>query len=294
MDIKFDIAQANRKPIFSNKETRINNCNCLVTRICKQCGKEFQVPHYYGKGDYCSKKCSDVSKRSPHTPNVKCEYCGKMFYKKPNQIARYKHHCCSKECMGLLRKIIYSGNNNPNYGNRKERVKDYIQGRLYYDIHVENHPFSHKLHNTGSYYKEHRYVVEQNYHLFDENYHLFDENYFIVIDEKHYLKPKVSVHHINEITTDNIIENLIPLTRSEYTTEHNFRKTIIRDELGRISGVVKQGELLENHNVSDNQQPSINSNINKGSTTSSRPLIDNAKGSNAAKSALLKFKIKIK
>ncbi len=90
----------------------------------------------------------------------------------------------------------------------------------------------------------------------------------------------------DEYTLNNSIENLIPLTRSEHTTLHNKTKTIIRDNLGRITGVLKQGELLENHNDDDNQQPSVNSNINEGSTTNSRIQTDNAEDGNADTSAL--------
>lgn len=80
---------------------------------------------------------------------------------------------------------------------------------------------------------------------------------------------------------------LIPLTRSEHTSLHNSNKTIIRDiKTGRITGVIKQGELLENHIDSDNQQPSIDRNINEGSTTNSRILSDNAEDGNANTSAL--------
>jgi hypothetical protein len=44
-------------------------------------------------------------------------------------------------------------------------------------------------------------------------------------------------------------------------------------------GVFKSEELLENPEV-DNQQPSLNRNIFKGSTTNSRILTDNAEDSN--------------
>ena len=58
------------------------------------------------------------------------------------------------------------------------------------------------------------------------------------------------------------------LTRSEHTSIHNKEKEIIRDSLGRIAGVVKRGELLENPEV-DNQQPSTPLTKCEGSETNS-------------------------
>ena len=75
--------------------------------------------------------------------------------------------------------------------------------------------------------------------------------------------------------------------RGEHTSEHNKSKIIIRDtKTGRITGVVKWGELLKNHIANDNQQPSIDRNINEGSTTNSRNLTSNVEVSNANTSAL--------
>lgn len=90
----------------------------------------------------------------------------------------------------------------------------------------------------------------------------------------------------DENTLNNNISNLIPLTMSEHRKLHNSTKEIIRDEKGRIAGVFKQGELLENHSDNDNQQPSNDRNIVEGSTTNSRGLTDNADAGNADTSAL--------
>ncbi len=274
------VLKINVNPV--NKQKITGKC---IEKVCNTCGKKFYVNIRYGKGLYCSVECANEAKKVKHTPNVICAYCGKKFYKKPSQIARNKVHCCSKECMGLYRKIAYSGTNNPNYNNRKEHIIEYNNGNKYYAIRVpDNHPFGYKGKSIGLFYKEHRYVIEQHYNL-------FDEKYFIIINGKHYLKPNVDVHHKNEITTDNRLENLIPLTRSEHTSLHNTNKTIIRDtKTGRITGVIKQGELLENHIDSDNQQPSIDRNIIEGSTTNSRVLTDNAEDSNTNTSALPNIK----
>lgn len=277
MDARFDFSI---KVTKANSKSKPHVVSC-IEKICKTCGKTFYVKPWYGKGMFCSKECADIAKIVNHTPNVTCAYCGKSFYKKPSQIARNKVHCCSKECMGNLRRIIYAGKNNPNYNNFKERIitRD-IKGNIYYEIPVQNHPFGHIAKSKHMlYYREHRYIIEQNYKL-------FDSKYFVIIDGKHYLNPKVDVHHKNEDTTDNRIENLIPLTRSEHVTEHNNRKEIIRDaKTGRITGVRKRSELLENHIANDNQQPSIDRNIDEGSTTNGRVLTDNAEDSNADTSA---------
>ncbi|MGL5380700.1 HNH endonuclease [Clostridium sp.] len=36
-------------------------------------------------------------------PNIKCEVCGKEFYKKPFRIEKEKNHCCGFECQSILR-----------------------------------------------------------------------------------------------------------------------------------------------------------------------------------------------
>lgn len=259
--------------------TKKKKASTKVTRVCKYCGKEFQVPSWYGAGKYCSKDCEAADKRVIHTPNITCEVCGKKLYMPPSRIKRTKHHTCSRECRAKLQSMLYSGDKNPNYGNRAERCKMVNNGKLYYKVHLDSHPFGRKTTGSiGVYYPEHRFVIEQNYER-------FDSKYFVEIDGKHYLKPDVDVHHLNEDSTDNRIENLIPLTRSEHTHLHNKQKEIIRDELGKIIGVVKHGELLGNHG-NDNQQPSVNSNINEGSTTSNRIQTDNAEDSNVATSAV--------
>lgn len=59
------------------------------------------------------------------------------------------------------------------------------------------------------------------------------------------------------------------VTISEHISIHNKSKEIIRDNNGRITGVRKLGELLENLEV-DNQQLSDSGNIVESSETSNR------------------------
>ena len=232
----------------------------LITKICENCGKEFTVQSWYGKGLYCSKECSNEAKKSKNL-NATCLYCGKKFHIKPYHLHKYNSHYCSKECTNLAKSSIYLGEKNPNYGNIKNRLVVHNNGKVYYEIHVLNHPYSHMNKNIEV-LAEHRYIVEQHYNL-------FDSKYFVCIDGKYYLKPEVHVHHKNEITTDNRIENLQPLTKSEHTSLHNKRKVIIRNPLnGKITGVVKQGELLETPEMG-NQQPSQSLTTLEGSETNS-------------------------
>ena len=93
--------------------------------------------------------------------------------------------------------------------------------------------------------------------------------YFEEINGKFYLKKSTQVHHINFDHDDNRIENLMPVTRSEHTSIHNLGIKIIRDiNTGKITGVIKQGELLEKPEEV-NQQPSQPLTKLEGSETNS-------------------------
>lgn len=142
-------------------------------------------------------------------------------------------------------------------------------------IYVPNHPYA----NKNGRVIEHRLIVEQNSNLFDSKY--FEE-----INGKIVLKKTTQIHHINMNHNDNRIENLIPVTRSEHTAIHNLFSRIERDsKTGRITGVIKQGELLEKPEEV-NQQPSLSSNTFEGSETNNRIQTDNAEDSNVDTSAL--------
>lgn len=252
-----------------------------ITKICQKCGKEFLVAPWYGKGIFCSRTCADNAKVINHQANITCDNCGKRFYKKPSQIKKNKHHFCSMECLNTFKKTSYKGKNNPNYNKRKEKVIIHDNKNKYYELYIENHPFGHSHNGNGNYYKEHRYVVEQNHNL-------FDDKYFIIINKNYYLKPEIEVHHKNENTLDNRIENLQPLTKSEHKKLHCKNQIILRNfKNGRIIGVLKRGELLENHITSDNQQPSFSRNTIEGSTTNNRVLTCNDEDSNIDTSAPL-------
>jgi len=196
---------------------------------------------------------------------------------KPYIVKRVKNGwCCSRKCSAIHRKSTMSGKNNHQFGLKGSSNASFIGAKKlnqygYVMLYLPNHP---KSDNCGR-YKEHRYMVEQCPDI--------DNYYFDVIDSQRVLKSMFDVHHINGKRQDNRIGNLLVLTRSEHTTLHNKTKQIVRDNKGRIIGVIKLDELLENHE-DDNQQPSLSRNTLKGSSTSRRVTASNVGDSNSAKS----------
>jgi hypothetical protein len=87
-----------------------------------------------------------------------------------------------------------SGEHNPNYGGGK-----YIDDKGYVRILDQNHPYSIK-----GYIYEHRSVFE---------------NYL-----NRHLQPWETVHHINEIKTDNRVQNLFLCTVPEHSAVHREGK----------------------------------------------------------------------
>ena len=250
---------------------------------CKNCGKKLNG-NEKPKG-FCNYSCYENWIKWNKTPNCKCPICGKEFYLKPSRIKSCKNGVtCSRNCSAKFKSIYFRGENNHQFGLKGELNSSFKGLELYrvnhnnIDIRVycPGHPYADRENRV----LKHRLLVEQNYHLFDIKY--FDK-----INDKFYLKKVYQVHHKDGNHNNNDISNLEILTRSEHTTIHNLQKEIIRDSTtGRITGVLKRGELLESPNTEDNQQPIIDRNVNEGSTTNSRDLTDNAEVSNADTSAL--------
>ena len=163
---------------------------------------------------------------------------------------------CSKECMNNAKVEFMKGENNHQYGLKGElnasfRGKE-IKRKNHNIIDIYVYEPSHPYADANGRVVKHRLVVEQNHEL-------FDDKYFDIINNKYILKKIYSVHHKDHDHNNNDIENLEILTRSEHTLEHLKNKQIIRDsKTGRITGVIKLGELLESPEE-DNQQPNSES-----------------------------------
>lgn len=124
---------------------------------------------------------------------------------------------------------------------------------------------------------KHRLLVELNHSKFNDNY--FDK-----INENFFIKKKYQVHHIDGDHTNNNLDNLCIVSRSNHTKLHGKHASLAQDAIQNILAVLKRGELLEKPEEV-NQQPSLSSNTSEGSETNDRLLY--IKESNIDTSALL-------
>lgn len=66
-----------------------------IKKICKRCGKEFEVyPHRKKSAKYCSRKCQNPKKRIRKI----CLICGKEFECYPNSLKPNRRKFCSLQC----------------------------------------------------------------------------------------------------------------------------------------------------------------------------------------------------
>jgi hypothetical protein len=205
---------------------------------------------------------------------------------RPSRLKRVKNGiCCSKECTYKLKSEYTKGDGNHQFGLKGELNSSFKGIEIIHHDYVYEYFPNHPKCNKDGRVRQHRLIIEKNYELFDPIY--FEEINGIFV-----LKDDYDVHHINEIKTDNRLENLQILTRGEHTSLHNLTKTNIINKDKQIIGVLKRDELLESL-VEDNQQPSLDSNIFEGSTTNSRVLTHNGEDSNADTSVLLNKVLKL-
>jgi hypothetical protein len=254
-----------------------------IKKICECCNTEYSIPHWRKeKSKFCSKKCSVDSKKAK--AETECTHCKKLFHVKKSQKEKNKiGNFCSTACFYEFKKDYFKGINNHQYG-LKGHLNSSFKGleikrknNKLIDIHIymPEHPYANK---NGRILK-HRFLVE-------ENYEMFDISKFVNINNKWYLHKDLEIHHKDGNHDNNDIANLQIVTKSEHRSIHNFEREIIRDnKTGRISGVLKQGEL-SGKPIEGNQQPSLSSNTLEGSTTNSRVQTGDAEDSNADTSAL--------
>jgi hypothetical protein len=260
---------------------------------CAECGKEEEMLPSRAKNYVCcSVECLGKfnSKRYSKKISCICPICNTSFELKPYNFNRVQSTpCCSVSCAAKLKESTFSGKQNHQYGlkghlNSSFKGQEISRRNVHLDdiwVYCPERPSSDF---TGRITK-HRLLVE-------ENYFLFDQNYFNTIGDFKVLKDGILVHHKDLNHNNNDIENLIPLTNKQHTSIHNKLRVLSENIILTMIGVIKQGELLENLEV-DNQQPSLSSNTFEGSETNSRVLTDNSVDSNTNTSALLNIILNI-
>jgi len=100
-----------------------------ILNSCENCDKEFEVPLSQKRIKCCSKKCSFELKHKKSLVSKTCRFCGDLFdvLKKDN----YRIYC-SMRCVGDHRKIIMKGSGNPRWlgGTDAYRGKDWNEQKL--------------------------------------------------------------------------------------------------------------------------------------------------------------------
>ncbi len=139
---------------------------------------------------------------------IKCDQCGKEFLRDDYLLKKKKHNFCCHKCSTDFNigkttitkegreklRLSKLGENNPFFNKHYKEHPSHKGGantRGYIKVKVFNHPYS----NKDNYILEHRLVMEKAI--------------------GRYLKPNEIVHHINQIKTDNRIENLMLFSNKE-------------------------------------------------------------------------------
>ncbi|GGP13518.1 HNH endonuclease [Oceanobacillus neutriphilus] len=148
----------------------------------------------------------------------RCEVCSDFFLTKKSHLERRK--TCGQRCSNARKSIIYKGRLNPNFNNKGEESPLYKGPRInkygYRLLCKPNHPNSDKR----GYVLEHRYVLSE---------HLGRP-----------LREDEIVHHKDGDKLNNDLDNLEIMDRSSHSKLHMSDYSIVRGELGRISGIEKK------------------------------------------------------
>ena len=184
-----------------------------VVLQCKICGSSFKVPQCRSKtAEYCGKSCAVIGRAMAMSlPKVAitCKECGKVFY--DHQCHAHKRVFCSKACMESSRTHLQDKSNRTSGGNNpmwRGGVCKHSDGYIY--KRAVDHPFA-----CRSYVLEHRLVAENNLRSTDP------ESVFLVrLGDRKYLRPEISVHHIDGDKTNNTPDNLMVVTNSEHQKIH--------------------------------------------------------------------------
>lgn len=120
------------KTLFTQQEFENAKSKDLLAIECCFCSNKFYKTKHYIQGclnpnakrtgKYCSVKCNNDSRKT--IKNVKCNNCGVLFLKLPNQIKRSLNSFCSRSCS-----TVYN-NKNKTYGIRRSKLESWLEERL--------------------------------------------------------------------------------------------------------------------------------------------------------------------
>lgn len=170
-----------------------------MIKICPICGKEFNVTSKNKNKVYCSKECCGISQRT--TTPIKCDYCGKTFYKAKSQTSLYKKHFCSNECRYKSKR----GSNEIFYENDYAYMlltKDNVTLKTLFDMDDVDKIKQYKWHL-------HLRKSDQRYDVCANSYIENSKRKYIILPRFLLNAPKgLTVDHINRDTLDNRKINL--------------------------------------------------------------------------------------
>lgn len=228
--------------------------NNQITKICEYCGTSFNIiKSRANTAKYCCRKCSNqmmkIKSKEKTKDNSICPICNKSFYVKKSQIAK-TGNCCSYKCLKEHRKLIYLGNNNPNYKGRQEDKDGYAIkhipsiGRVKLHIYLACSTLNIDKIPKG-YHVHHRDCNKLNNDL---------NNLVVLLQEDHQWLHKqfgsagLWAYYNNKLS----LENAILWSNDKEKCERLLQLNILKQ---KEIGVFKSDELLESPEE-DNQQPS--------------------------------------
>lgn len=210
---------------------------------CENCGKEFECQNFRiqkHKHLFCTKRCEAEFRKSQAELNCICDYCGRLFHRKPSGIHSY-WNTCSKECSKEIRKIKMKGELNHQYNLKGElnaswKSDERISHYGYKLIRCLDHPFK----NSDDFVFEHRLVAER---------YLLTEGCTVIIDGKAYLSPDFIVHHCDFNKLNNTPDNLRIMPLNTHTKYHTLinKRNLLSDQQNKELIEIEQKYNLPLH-----------------------------------------------